>query len=276
LDAFLQKFPFASAQTIAKHSLVSPHTVKEILQKGLGMRKFSRCRVPHSLTSAQTVPRADASIEMLRILQESKTNDFDAVTTGDEFWFQYIYPSSEMFTRSPADVIPKMRQAIGAKMIMIRLFFTARKLIVRDIMPKGWKYNQLSSVQKVLTPHPLSINISNIKHIFILSDNMSSMHHKPKTKTETYSSNVLVIVNLPVVSSLPVTSQSWTKSNRDSLSLFSSIVKRWIRKFKNGDLFCDDVLVDPSQYLDHSCGSSLIGILFQAPELYQDTFVFLL
>jgi hypothetical protein len=34
-------------------------------------------------------------------------------------------------------------------------------------------------------------------------------------------------------------------------------------------------LVDPSQYWEQSCRSSLIGIHFQAPELYQDTFAFL-
>jgi hypothetical protein len=104
LEAFLQKYPFASAGMITKHFLVNPHTVKEILQRELGMRKFSRRWVPHSLTSAQKVARVDASIEMLRILQESKVNDFNGVTTGDESWFQYISPSSEMFARSPADV----------------------------------------------------------------------------------------------------------------------------------------------------------------------------
>jgi histone-lysine N-methyltransferase SETMAR len=142
LEAFLQKYPFASASMIAKHFLVNPHMVKEIIQRELRMRKFSRRWVPHSLTPAQKVPRVDTSIEMLRILQESEANDFDGVTTGDESWFQYIYPSSEMFARSPADGIPRTRQALCAKKIMITLFFTARKLIVLDVMPKGWKYNQ--------------------------------------------------------------------------------------------------------------------------------------
>jgi cell wall assembly regulator SMI1 len=35
------------------------------------------------------------------------------------------------------------------------------------------------------------------------------------------------------------------------------------------------VLVDPSQYWDESYRSFLIGIHFQAPVLYQDTFIFL-
>jgi hypothetical protein len=84
LEAFLQKYPFASARIITKHFLVNPHTVKEILQRELGMRIFSRRWVPHSLTSAQRVARVDPSIEMLRILQESEENDFDGVTTHDE------------------------------------------------------------------------------------------------------------------------------------------------------------------------------------------------
>jgi hypothetical protein len=106
--------------------------------------------VLHSLTSAQKVARVDASIEMLRILQESEVNDFDGVTTGDESWFQYIYASSEMFARSLADVIPVTRKAIGAKKIMITLFFTARKLIVLTVTPKGWKYNQQYFVEKTV------------------------------------------------------------------------------------------------------------------------------
>jgi hypothetical protein len=118
LEVFLGKSAFASAPVIAKHFLANLHTVKEILQRELGMKKFSRGWVPHSLTSAHKVACAGASIEMLRILQESKANDFDGVTTGDDSWFQSIYPSSEMFARSPADVIPRTRQPIDAKKMM--------------------------------------------------------------------------------------------------------------------------------------------------------------
>jgi hypothetical protein len=150
LEAFLQKCPFASASIIAKHFLVNPHTMNEILQRELRMRTFSRHWVPHSFTSAQKVARVDASIEMLRILQESEANDFLGITTGDESWFQCIYPSSEMFARSPADVILWTRQAIGANKIMITLFFTTRTRIVLDVIPKGWKYNQRYLVDNVV------------------------------------------------------------------------------------------------------------------------------
>jgi hypothetical protein len=160
----------------------------------------------------------------------------------------------------------------------------------------------VSGVQQVLTSRPISINISNIKNIFILSDKISPIHHNTKTKTKTYSSNALNIVNLSVALPLCVATQSCTKSNRDSLSNISlsrdAGAKRSPLSYRQPSriLLClaqlpkhgsessqmaiDSVLTirvrdDSSQYSDQSCGSSLIGIHFQAPELYQDTFPFL-
>jgi hypothetical protein len=79
---------------------------------------------------------------MLRILQGSEANQFEGIATGDDSWFRDPCPSSEMFTRSPAEMIPRTPQAIGAKKTMTTLFLTARKLIVLDVMSKGYKYNQ--------------------------------------------------------------------------------------------------------------------------------------
>jgi hypothetical protein len=128
---------------------------------------------------------------------------------------------------------------------------------------------QREGVKKVLTPPPISINISNIKYIFPLSENMSAIHpnYETKTKTKAHSSDVLIIVNLPVGPSLFVKGQSWTKSNSEQRfvvkyffikgwgnkkitaelqttfqdsGVSKSTVKRWIRKFQNGDSSCDD------------------------------------
>jgi hypothetical protein len=81
---------------------------------------------------------------MLRILQGLEASQFEGIATGDESWFRYSYPSSRMFARSPAVVIPRTRQAIGAKKTVIMSFFTARKTIVLDVLPKCYKYNQQS------------------------------------------------------------------------------------------------------------------------------------
>jgi hypothetical protein len=67
------------------------------------------------LSDAQKVGRVEAAKEMFRILQEPETNDFDGITARDESWFQHTMASSKLFTRSAINVIPRTRQAIGAK-----------------------------------------------------------------------------------------------------------------------------------------------------------------
>jgi hypothetical protein len=52
---------------------------------------------------------------MLRILQESETNDFDGIATGDESWFQHTTAFSKMLARSGEDIIPRTGQAVGAE-----------------------------------------------------------------------------------------------------------------------------------------------------------------
>jgi transposase len=60
LEAFMQKYPFASARVIAQHFLTTVPTIKDILQRELGMRKFSRRWVPHFLSPASTIARVEA------------------------------------------------------------------------------------------------------------------------------------------------------------------------------------------------------------------------
>jgi hypothetical protein len=87
VEAFLQKFPFASASIIAKQFLTTASFVKEILQTELEMKRFSRRWVPHSLSDAQKVAPVEAARKMLTILHESETNDFDGIATGNKLWF---------------------------------------------------------------------------------------------------------------------------------------------------------------------------------------------
>jgi hypothetical protein len=65
LEAFMQKYPFARATVIAQHFLTTVPTIKDIPQKELGMRKFSRCWVPHFLSPTQKVARVEASKTIL-------------------------------------------------------------------------------------------------------------------------------------------------------------------------------------------------------------------
>jgi hypothetical protein len=80
----MQKCPFSSARVIVQHFFTKVSTMKDIFQRGLGMRKFSRRWVPHFLSLAQKVARVEASKTILRVLQDAKSNDFERIATGDE------------------------------------------------------------------------------------------------------------------------------------------------------------------------------------------------
>jgi hypothetical protein len=111
----MQKSPFASARVIAQHFLTTVHTIKDILQRELGIRQLSRRWVPHFLSPAQKVARVEASKIILRVLQDAESNYFKGIATGDESWFRYCYPSSTMYARTPSEVIPRTRETTGAK-----------------------------------------------------------------------------------------------------------------------------------------------------------------
>jgi hypothetical protein len=94
------------------------------------------------LTDDWKVTRIETSEWMLRILQSSKRDNFDEITTDDESWFQYVSPSGKMFAGSQADVLSRVRQSLGPKQIMITLFFAAEKLIVVKVPLKDMKFTQ--------------------------------------------------------------------------------------------------------------------------------------
>jgi hypothetical protein len=101
------------------------------------------------LSDAQKGARVETAKEMLKIVQESETNDFDGIATGDELWFQHRTASSKMFAPSAADVFPRTRQAVGTKTTMITVFFTAKKLIVLDVLPRRSIFNQLYFINNI-------------------------------------------------------------------------------------------------------------------------------
>jgi hypothetical protein len=58
LRTFLDKFPFASSNMMSKHFRIARGTIMEILQRDLGLEKFSRRWVPHHLWSSQKADRS--------------------------------------------------------------------------------------------------------------------------------------------------------------------------------------------------------------------------
>jgi hypothetical protein len=98
----------------------------------------------------QNVKRVEASTELLQILNDLEADSFDGIATGDESWFQYLYESSTMFAKSRGDDTPRTIQEIGVKKNMFTIFFTNRKLLIAEYLPKGQKYNQDDFISDIL------------------------------------------------------------------------------------------------------------------------------
>jgi histone-lysine N-methyltransferase SETMAR len=138
----LDKYPFTSAQLLAKHFSSSVPTISRILKTHLGLRKFSRRWVPHDLTDDQKRSRCAISEGLLNALKNDECAGFSHVTTGDESWFSYRYQSTHCYAKSRVDVPPRTKTTIGTKKAMVTIFFTATKLLVLDVLPRGNKFNQ--------------------------------------------------------------------------------------------------------------------------------------
>jgi hypothetical protein len=58
--------------------------VKDILARNLGLKKFTRRWVSHTLSGPPKGKRVEASTELLQILNDLEAESFDGITTGDE------------------------------------------------------------------------------------------------------------------------------------------------------------------------------------------------
>jgi hypothetical protein len=65
----------------------------------------------------------------------------------DESWFQYSSYSDSMFADSRENAMPRIREDISAQKTMILIFFTSRRLLVLETLPKDTKFNQDYCIQ---------------------------------------------------------------------------------------------------------------------------------
>jgi hypothetical protein len=90
------------------------HPIKEIVNRELGSRKFSRLWVPHSLSDSQKLDRIRKARHMLDILLEQRKKSFNCIVISDQSWFVYLSPSDHMFASGREDVILREKQIIGS------------------------------------------------------------------------------------------------------------------------------------------------------------------
>jgi hypothetical protein len=56
------------------------------------------------------------------VLYDQVDNSFDGVVTGNESWFVYIYLSDYMFATGRNEIVPKEKQTIWARKVMLTIF----------------------------------------------------------------------------------------------------------------------------------------------------------
>jgi transposase len=84
LAAFLLEFPFTNTHQMSRNFHTSHYTIKEIVSRQLGLRKFSRCWVPYKLSDDQKATKARDSKVLLAILFSLRDNSFEGIYTEDE------------------------------------------------------------------------------------------------------------------------------------------------------------------------------------------------
>lgn len=142
ISNYLQKFPYSSAKKIAQYFDISHHTVKEILQRDLQMRKYSRKWVPYELSDENKKCRVECANGILEELRNDAQNNYEHICTGDESWYIWLNQSSSMFAQSREKVDLRIRQTISSKKTLITIFFTGTNLIAIDDLPKGRRFTQ--------------------------------------------------------------------------------------------------------------------------------------
>jgi hypothetical protein len=116
--------------------------VKESLRRELGLKKFSRRWVPHSLSHVQKKLRVNAFWKLLSLLGMDAEYNFEGIATGDEYWFQYSSYSDSMFAGSRESIVPRIRRDISGQKTRLAIFFTSRRLRVLKMLPTDAEFNQ--------------------------------------------------------------------------------------------------------------------------------------
>jgi hypothetical protein len=133
LQRFLKKFPFASSRVIAAHFSLDRVTIKNILDREPGLRKFTCRCVPYIRCAEQRLRKVTESQSLLTILVNLAAENFQGIITGYKSWFGDFIESDAMFASSPAEATLTARPSISCKKVMIPLF--TRKTADRFWMP---------------------------------------------------------------------------------------------------------------------------------------------
>ncbi len=111
----------------------------------LGMKKVSTRWVPKLLTPIQRTNRVDCCQELLQESEESPTNFYDRIVTGDKTWVYYYDPLSQqeakVWKRSDEETPTRLRQARSVGKIMMVIFWDKDGVLLTEYLQRGTTIN---------------------------------------------------------------------------------------------------------------------------------------
>jgi hypothetical protein len=107
LSDFPEEFPFASAGVIAQHFDLFQSPIKDIIERELGLRQFSRRWLPHSLSESEKAHRVATASDLLTLLRGQALLSFSRILTGGKSWFLDLCQCDHMFAASRDEVISR-------------------------------------------------------------------------------------------------------------------------------------------------------------------------
>jgi hypothetical protein len=75
--------------------------------------------IPHLLSNDQKKLRVDGSQKLWSLLGMYTEHNFEGLTTGDEYRFQYSFYSDSMFAGSRESVVPKIQRDISRQKLCL-------------------------------------------------------------------------------------------------------------------------------------------------------------
>jgi histone-lysine N-methyltransferase SETMAR len=151
LNQFLAEFLFATTGLFAQDFDELKYTIKEIFNVELVLRKFSRRWVSDSRSDSQKIDQMRKARHMLDVLLEQRDKSFNCIVTSDKSWFVYRDLSDHMFASGRENVIPREKQIIGARKVMLTIFFSRTSLINLDALSRDQTYIQEYVIENILS-----------------------------------------------------------------------------------------------------------------------------
>jgi histone-lysine N-methyltransferase SETMAR len=124
--------------------------INEILQRELGLQRFSRRWVPHSLSATHKADGKTMSIDLLSVL--CPRPEFSIFWNRDKRRVLVLYSlqSDHLFAPSREEVIPRTKATIGAHKVMLTIFLSGVKLISLNALPIGARFTQEYFIKSIV------------------------------------------------------------------------------------------------------------------------------